>query len=95
MRHEAVHHPLLFAEMAPEGRVIVIDNVLADLTPDEARTLVLNPAILGLVSEAHLAGRCDSLESLADMAELLLDDDFRDLAALADEALLARLPSYG
>ncbi len=95
MRHEAVHHPLLFAEMAPEGRVMVIDSVLADLTPDEARTLVVNPAILGLVAEAHLAGRCDSLESLADMAELLLDDDFQDLAALADEALVARLPSYG
>jgi hypothetical protein len=81
--------------MAPEGRVMVIDNVLADLTLEEARTLVVNPAILGLVAEAHLAGRCDSLESLADMAELLLDDDFQDLAALVDEALLARLPSYG
>jgi hypothetical protein len=94
MRHETVH-PLLFAEMAHEDRVMVIDNLLADLTQDEARTLVVNPAILGLVAEAHLAGRCDSLESLSDMAELLLDDDFRDLAALANEALLARLPSYG
>jgi hypothetical protein len=95
MRHDTVHHPLLFAEMALEGRIMVIDDVLADLAPDEARTLVVNPAILGLVAEAHLAGRCDSLESLADMAELLLDADFQDLAALADEALLARLPSYG
>lgn len=95
MRRETVHHPLLLAEMAPEGRVMLINNVLADMTPDEARTLVVNPAVLGLVAEAHLAGRCDSLESLADMAELLLDDDFQDLAALADEALLARLPSYG
>jgi hypothetical protein len=95
MRHETAHHPLLFAEMDPEGRVMVIDDVLAGLSPDEARTLVVNPAILGLVAEAHLAGRCESLESLADMAELLFDDDFQDLAALANEALLARLPAYG
>lgn len=82
--------PLLFAELPLEGRIMVLDNIFANLTADQVQTLVSNPPFLGLLCEAHSG---HGIEYVADVADELVDGDFHELAALVNEALLARLPN--
>ena len=74
--------------MDPEGRVMVVCDVLADLTALERHDLLTDPSLLRLRCQAHVTMRAPEL-----VMRDLFDEDKARLAELAEKALLDRLPA--
>jgi len=82
---------LAFEELPVEGRIMVLDNVLADLKRNRRTHLLKNADLLGVEAEAHLI----DLRSPEDLHRYLQPEALQRLADLVSETLLARLPYLG
>ena len=82
---------LAFEELPLEGRMAVIDDLLADLDADQVRAAVADPQCIGIVAEALLVGLRDS----EDLLRYIQRSDIARLGELIKETLLARLPNLG
>ncbi|HUY41115.1 MAG TPA: hypothetical protein VMV82_06055 [Candidatus Dormibacteraeota bacterium] len=89
MFDEAAMPTLLFEDMSTQGRAMLLDHRLADLSTDHRESLLTDPEHLGLHAEAW----CADVDPCW-LAEVLSRDDLQRLASLAWESLLARLPSW-
>lgn len=76
-----------FEQCGADARVLVLNDVLCELTSDCRSMLITHPALLALESEALLCGTPAALLGFA-----LHDDDQRRLTSIV-EATLIRLPS--
>jgi hypothetical protein len=82
---------LAFEELPVEGRMMVLDDLLAELKPKRRTYLLKNPDLLGAEAEACLI----ELRSPEDLHRYLQPEALERLASLVNETLLARLPSLG
>lgn len=80
---------LAFEELPLEGRMAVIDDLLAELDADEVRHAVGDPEALSIMAEAHIV----SIRKSDDLLRYLQRDDLARLKELVECTLLERLPN--
>lgn len=79
---------LAFEQLSLPERIDLLNELLSELLPEDVAEAVKDPERLGLMAEARLIG-LPTVDQL--MRYLPLSDQHR-LAALVNEALIARLP---
>jgi hypothetical protein len=76
--------PLQFEGMPVQARAMVVDDVLADLTETQARTLRANPTLLAVRCEAHLRNTLPELVNLSHAAKGRLTKLLREVLPALD-----------